>query len=273
MENKKLSIITICYNDKTLEKTAKSIINQTWQDFEWVVVDGGSNEEIQQLWNKYKTRIDIFVSEKDNGIYNAYNKGTKIAHGEYLMFLNSGDCFHNKRVLEDVFSGKQYGSDILYGNGKFIKNKFFNTGKIVKPSDIISDTYFINDNICTPAVFIKRDLFKRFGGFNEEYRIVSDLEKWIDFQQKGATFQKIETVISDFDTTGISSSKKYRSIHRQELDRIYETHYAKDVYENAIKNYKRKLTPLQMLFSMVNSKDGRRKEIRIFNKLFVVQNK
>ena len=90
----KISIITVCYNEPNLEKTCESIINQTMQDFEWVVIDGGSNEETQNIWNKYKHRINTFVSEPDNGIYDAYNKGVKLATGDYIIFMNAGDCFY-----------------------------------------------------------------------------------------------------------------------------------------------------------------------------------
>lgn len=270
MKNKKLSIVTICYNDKNLEKTARSIINQTWQDFEWVVIDGGSKEEIQRLWDKYKKRVDVFISEKDNGIYDAYNKGIKNANGEYLLFLNSGDKFHDKNVLKDIFCDKQYNSGILYGNVKFIKNCMFNTGKIVCPSENVTDTYFITENICTPATFIKKDLFDNFGGFNTKYRIVSDLEKWIVFQKNGATFQKIERIVADFDTSGVSSDKKHRSAHNNELDQVYAENYTKEFYTDAISKYSHKLTFLQRLFSIINSKDGKNKEIRILNKLFII---
>ena len=100
---KKLSIITICYNEPDLEKTCRSIVNQTWQDFEWIVIDGGSNEETLAIFDKYKYRIDKFVSEPDNGIYNACNKGIKLAESEYVQLLNAGDSYYDTKVLEDVF--------------------------------------------------------------------------------------------------------------------------------------------------------------------------
>lgn len=272
MQNNKLSIITICYNDKNLEKTCKSIINQSWQEFEWIVIDGGSSEEIQKLWNKYKFRINTFVSEKDNGIYDAYNKGIRLASGKYLLFLNSGDSLSDKDVLRDIFKDKEYNADILYGDTKFIKNKLLSFGKIIKPADKIDDVYFINENICTPSTFIRRELFNKLGYFNLQYKIAADLEKWIVFQQNGANFQKIHRLVSNFDLSGISSTKKHKITHREELQKIYNTHYSKEFYEQALKNYKRQLKPMQRLFSILNSKDGHKKEIRIFNILFVVEN-
>ena len=99
----KLSIITVCYNEPNLEKTCKSIIEQTYQDFEWIVVDGGSNEQTQNIWNKYKNRINYFISEKDSGVYNAMNKGIKQSNGEYLLFLNAGDYLFDKDALKITF--------------------------------------------------------------------------------------------------------------------------------------------------------------------------
>lgn len=273
MQNNKLSIITICYNDKNLEKTCKSIINQSWQEFEWIVIDGGSSEEIQKLWNKYKFRIDTFVSEKDNGIYDAYNKGIRFANGEYLLFLNAGDCFCDKNVLRDIFENKNYNADILYGNTKLIKRRLLEFEKIVKSPNKINDTFFITDNICTQSIFVKTYLFNKYGGFNSEYKIAADLEKWIVFQQNGATFQKIERVVSKFDRSGISSDKKYRRLHREELNKIYATHYSEEFYRQTIANHKRSVTPLQRVFSILNTTDGTKKEIRILNFLYTIERK
>ncbi len=111
--NKKLSIITICYNDPNLERTCESIINQTWQDFEWIVIDGGSNEETQKIWDKYKYRIDKFVSEPDTGVYNAMNKGIRLSEGRYLNFMNSGDAYCNNEILEGIFINKNWNTDII----------------------------------------------------------------------------------------------------------------------------------------------------------------
>ena len=102
----KVSIITICYNEPDLEKTCESIVNQTWQDFEWIVVDGGSNQETIDIFEKYKARIDEFISESDNVRYNAMNKGIKLAQGEYLNFLNAGDYYFYNDALKDVFENK-----------------------------------------------------------------------------------------------------------------------------------------------------------------------
>lgn len=101
----KLSIITVNLNDKTgLEKTIKSVISQSFSDFEFIIIDGESTDGSIDIINQYKSKISYWVSEKDSGIYNAMNKGIRQAKGEYLYFLNSGDALHNENVLHHIFN-------------------------------------------------------------------------------------------------------------------------------------------------------------------------
>ena len=200
---KKLSIITICYNIKDeIERTCESIINQTDQDFEWIVVDGGSTDGTIDILNKYKHRMDVFISEPDKGIYNAMNKGIKLSTGTYLNFMNGGDKFIQNDVLEKIFKNKDYDADILYGNMCRFKKK-----KIIKRiySKPINKKYFYNSCISHQSSFIKRDLFDKYGLYNENYRIVSDWEKWIVFAINNCKFQHLDLFVAIFDTNGISS--------------------------------------------------------------------
>ena len=98
--NKKLSIITINYNNQSgLQRTVESIVNQTWKEFEYIVIDGGSTDGSAAYLESQNKIFDYWVSEKDLGIYNAMNKGIKAATGHYLLFLNSGDELLNDKVL------------------------------------------------------------------------------------------------------------------------------------------------------------------------------
>ena len=99
-----LSIITINYNNLAgLQKTFESVFNQTFQDFEYIVIDGGSTDGSKELIEQYHDKIDYWVSEPDSGIYNAMNKGIVRANGEYLQFLNSGDSLLGENILKNVF--------------------------------------------------------------------------------------------------------------------------------------------------------------------------
>ena len=166
----KVSIITINYNNKLgLQRTIDSVIIQTFKDFEWIIIDGGSTDGSKELIEEYSKYITCWVSESDKGIYNAMNKGIQRAHGEYLHFLNSGDVFYSKDILYDIFYIKSYNHDILTGN-------IINNGKELRGigyQDISLNDFFYN-SVFHPSSFIKRELFYTFGFYDENYKIVSD---------------------------------------------------------------------------------------------------
>ncbi|GAK93153.1 colanic acid biosynthesis glycosyl transferase WcaE [Nonlabens ulvanivorans] len=127
-----LSIITINYNDKVgLERTVNSVQEQTVQDFEYIIIDGGSNDGSKDFLNRSKDYFDYFISEPDTGVYEAMNKGIKQANSEYLLFLNSGDTLYDKNILSKVLPNlKSYQSQIVYGDLYMIcedKTNFINS--------------------------------------------------------------------------------------------------------------------------------------------------
>lgn len=201
MAKPKLTIITICYNEPNIEKTCESIVNQTWQDFEWIVVDGGSTDGTLDVLKKYETRITTLISEPDGGLYNAMNKGLKIANGEWINFMNGGDCFSSNTVLNEVFADKNYKAEVLYGNCNYVSEDKIQ--KSVFPEKL-EKPYFVRNCICHQASFIKKDLFDKFGLYLEEYKIASDLEKWLMFLSKKCKFKHIDLVVADYDLGGIS---------------------------------------------------------------------
>ena len=223
-KNPTLSIITICYNIKDdIKRTCDSIVNQTWQDFEWIVVDGGSTDGTVEILKKYQNRINILISEPDKGIYNAMNKGIKLAHGEWLNFMNGGDSYTTNDVLQNVFKGKSYDADILYGYVCMCHPNGNN--KICKYPSQISKLYFYNRIINHQASFIKRSLFTKYGLYNEAYRIVSDWEKWIVFADNHCRFEPLKIVVADFWYGGIGSVKSV--LHLTERDIVKSNYFKK----------------------------------------------
>lgn len=228
----KISIITICYNDPDIKKTCESIVNQTYQDFEWLVIDGGSNQETIDILNTYRNRINVFVSEKDDGVYNAMNKGIRRANGEYLHFLNAGDCYFNEESLQNI-SKCLNDSDIVYGDLKFLQdNGFF----IKKYPNKIPYGWFNFDSLPHPAAFIKKELFNKYGLYNENYKIASDWEKWIEFIDiNKCTYKHVPGLVSIHNYNGISSVMN--ESHLKERAEIIAKYYGESVHSLKTKKY------------------------------------
>lgn len=212
----KLSIITVNLNNATgLEKTAESIVSQTFTDFEWIVIDGGSTDGSVDVIRKFEDRITYWVSEKDSGIYNAMNKGVKIAKGEYLQFLNSGDWLADNEVVSD-FSKSDFQNPIIYGDVLLVSDKGsvqeYRYGKMSFQS-------MLDSSIAHQSSFISRKLLIEFP-YNEKYRIVSDWEFYLKMLLKNIKFQHYDRFVSFFDTTGISGTN--HELNYKERDMVIE---------------------------------------------------
>lgn len=197
----KLSIITINLNNREgLQRTIDSVICQTFRDFEWIVIDGGSTDGSRELIEQYADHIAYWVSEPDKGIYNAMNKGIKVAKGEYLQFLNSGDWLYKNTTLGNCFSHNST-ADILYGDLFFCDGE--NMEKCCYPKQL-SIRYFYNLSLGHPSSFIKRILLQE-EPYDENLKIVSDWKFFLSQALKNKEFEHIDEMVSCFDTHGISS--------------------------------------------------------------------
>lgn len=202
-----LSIITVNLNNKAgLIKTTDSIINQTFQEFEWLVIDGGSDDGSKDVIQGISDeRLRYWVSEPDTGIYNAMNKGIIHAQGKYLLFLNSGDYLVDNTVLSVVFANS-YTSDIIYGNLVRVRNGVEYIVE-VPDSDSLRASYFFRTSLPHQASFINKELFDKYGLYEEKYRIVSDWEfflKCVVFEN--VTIEYIRVPICIFCGGGISET-------------------------------------------------------------------
>lgn len=212
-----LSIITInLNNDSGLNKTIKSVIEQTYKKFELIVIDGGSTDNSINVIKQFSKHISFWVSEKDPGIYSAMNKGIKIAQGNYCLFLNSGDFFYSSETLFKIFP-LELSEDIVYGDyfrfDKFKENGFF----IIEP-DKLSLYHFFIKSICHQSTFIKRELFKKYGYYNEQLQIVSDWEFYIKaIIINDCKTKHINIPIVYFDAQGLSNTNKEISLKEREV--------------------------------------------------------
>lgn len=225
-----ISVITINYNNAAgLQKTIDSVVNQSFQDFELIVIDGNSTDKSVELI-KHHQRINDWVSEKDQGIYDAQNKGIQKATGNYLLFLNSGDCLVNRIVLEKVshfLSGNKsfyYGDLILEKNGVQEKH--------LAPQDIDTD-FMLNSTFWHPCVFIKSDLFKNYGLYNTDFKIAGDYEFFIRCLLKpGISTEHIPEFITLFDGNGISNDTGKNDLQLQEREKAWKLNVSEITYES-----------------------------------------
>lgn len=201
---KKISIITINYNnDSGLQKTIESVVNQSFQDFEFVVIDGNSKDHSVEIIKK-NPRINTWVSEVDKGIYNAQNKGVEKATGEYLLFLNSGDFITDSFVLEKV-SSYLGSADIVYGD--LITETITGKRKYESSPQILDTYHFIISTLWHPCAFIHRSVFEKYGNYNEEFKITADYEFFIrTVLRYGVSSRHVKIPIAVFNLSGVSNN-------------------------------------------------------------------
>lgn len=229
----KLSIITINRNNSAgLEKTIKSVANQTYKDFEYVIIDGASTDNSEEVIRKYEAEFSHlrWVSEPDSGIYNAMNKGISMATGEYIQILNSADCLAVSDVTERMLVAleKAGNPSIFYGNmvkcfpdGRRMVDRCF-AGQEITMLGMYTGT--LNHD---PA-YIRRDLFEKYGYYDEGLKIVSD---WKWYMQAiifgGELPQYVDMDVTLFDMTGISENNK--ELNKAERKQVLEQLFPKAV--------------------------------------------
>lgn len=194
------SIITINFNNREgLKYTIESVKNQTFKDFEFIIIDGGSTDGSVEVIKQHANYLTYWLSEKDDGVYHAMNKGVTQAHGDYLIFMNSGDCFHSSDILTEV---ADYQEDIICG--KVLK------GNSTKPSGHNKPTITLVDlmrrSLPHQAMFIKRELMSKHP-YDENYKIMSDWKFCIEaIIFDNCSFRNSDIIVADYDISGISTN-------------------------------------------------------------------
>lgn len=221
-----LSVITINLNNvQGLQKTIESVISQSFRLFEFIVIDGGSTDGSIRVIEEYSTQLNYWVSEPDQGIYHAMNKGIKVAEGDYCLFLNSGDWLVNNTVLDDIFVENPT-ADIIAGDVYYYDNQQ-NTIKwhVVSP-DVLSAKTLFQGSLPHQSTFIRRALFESIGYYNESLRIASD---WLFFVEalleKGCSYKHYQGVVSYFNMDGISCNPATDSLPKREQLRVLQQKY------------------------------------------------
>ncbi len=183
-----------------MEKTIKSVESQSCKDFEYIVVDGGSTDGSVEVIKQNEKCIDIWKSEKDEGIYNAMNNGVSLSSGEYCLLLNSGDYFFNSVVMKNILAS-EFRADIVTGDSTY------DDGRYWKAPIQISLNFFLDDTLSHQASFIHTSFLKKYP-YDETKKIVSDWKFFFDCCVfKGATYQPINIVVATQEAGGISASQ------------------------------------------------------------------
>ena len=224
-----VTIVTVVFNaENTISETIKSVLSQTYDNIQYIVIDGGSNDGTLMEINKYLNNIDIFISEKDNGIFDAMNKGLILATGSYINFMNSGDLFADNGVVENIFIKNDFDADFIYGDT--IANKKGKL-KLRKANPFFKNSGINAMGICHQSIFLKTDFAKKYT-FDTTYYLTADYKMiYLIFKNENPKVLYIDRSISIFDSSYGITSIEYKKTF-VEVVNIYSvrSHLAKFLY-------------------------------------------
>ena len=220
----RVSIITVSFNSEfTIEDTISSVLAQTYPEIEYIIIDGGSTDGTRDVINSFGTKITKFISESDNGMYDALNKGIRLASGDIVGILNSDDFFYNNTVIERVVeSFRENEIDAVFGDVQFVDR--VTTSKVVR---YYSSKHFETARFrfgfmpAHPTFYVKRDLFEKFGFYKTDYKIAADFELLMRFLYiNHVRYKYLEMPFVSMRTGGISNkSLKSNIILNKEIAR------------------------------------------------------
>jgi glycosyltransferase involved in cell wall biosynthesis len=236
-----ITVVTVVFNGaKILEETIKSVINQNYNNVEYIIIDGGSTDGTLDILRKYQNIIDYWVSEPDNGIYDAMNKGIDLANGKWINFMNAGDIFLNSNVIKNIFFGQHFKNiQIIYGNHKVRgKNDRIRLAKKGKVKNLWQGSQF-----CHQATFIAVDFHKCFP-YNLHTKIVADFEFFYRAWKSKASFLDCRETICLFEAGGVSDVNRIDSIlgwwivvdKNHKVNFYYIFYIIKEVVKSVMKN-------------------------------------
>lgn len=196
----KISVITVCFNAASnIGTTIQSVINQSYSNLEYIIIDGGSTDGTVDIIKKYKANIKYFISEPDHGIFDAMNKSLEIATGDWVNFMNAGDVYANSHVIENVFKQNiEENTGIIFGSTLTFK------GKMKMTPFIYVNSRYKNMGICHQSMFVRMDLAKKFR-FDLNFKLTADYNMAMKIYQAGYKLVEKQFPIAIFDLNGYSS--------------------------------------------------------------------
>lgn len=217
-----LSVITIVYNNVDhIERTIRSVINQTHPHIEYIIVDGGSTDGTLSVIEKYKDRIARLISERDKGIYDAMNKGLSLATGDYVLFMNSGDEIYSPDTVEKVFASAPE-ADIYYGETEMYDSHWRSLGRRRHqvPERLSFHSFRFGMSVSHQAIYIRRSIASFY---NLQYQLSADIDWILNALKKAEKVVNTRRYVAKYMVGGMSKKR-----HRQSLAerfRIFSRHY------------------------------------------------
>ncbi|MDR0560168.1 MAG: glycosyltransferase [Prevotellaceae bacterium] len=223
----KISIITVCYNRaKTIANTVESVLSQNYTDIEYIVVDGASTDGTREIIEKYRDRISVYVSEPDSGLYNALNKGIRLATGDAVGVLHSDDVFYScdaVSAIADAFL--RHNPDMVYGDGIYVNPRSRRIVRNWVSGDFSPDKIRNGWLPLHTTVYIRRSLAERYGLYDESYRIAADSEFLLRYMlNPDINIYRLNRYIVSMGTGGVSTRLSKSIIKWREDFRSYKRH-------------------------------------------------
>ena len=225
----KISVVTVCYNAvRDIEKTILSVINQTYPNIEYIIIDGGSKDGTMDIVNRYKDKIDAIVSEPDKGIYDAMNKGIDRATGEWINFMNADDWFNDNDSVLNVFEAVKGNYDVVYGDAKY---RYTNGDREVKAVPISRLDYILP--FSHQSVFVKTHIMKQ-RPFDTSYRLAADYDFFLELYLQERRFCYVPILVG-FVRIDDGNSYRYFYMSKKEVKQSQLAHGFSRT--TAVKNY------------------------------------
>ena len=210
-----VSIITVVYNAKSaLEATIANIISQTSKSFEYIVIDGGSTEGTVDVIKKNQEHIAYWISERDNGLYDAMNKGLRVAKGKFIWFMNAGDLIYDNKVIENLEKLYTPDTDVFYGETIMIDEQGTVIGdrRLKAPEKLTYKNLSMGMVVCHQSFIVKRECCDFY---NTDYKIAADIEWMINALKKSNKVVNTHQYITRFKEDGLSKKNISRSLRER----------------------------------------------------------
>lgn len=230
-----ITIVTVSYNcDKLIESTIESVCSQTYPNKEHIIVDGDSTDRTVEIIKKYGEYISQLISEKDHGIYDAMNKGLRLAspQSRYVTFLNAGDVYIDNDVIQHIIAGAKSPHAHLYGN-------ILINHKVINAPGKLSQFSLSTNMVCHQACFFQTETHRKFL-YDTQYKICADYKLLLELIRAGESFEKIDLTVAEMDISGVSHSQRALLLAEKDtIRKLYPKVYLYAAVKNAVNRLRR----------------------------------